>query len=142
MKSDEVSQAPPEERKPAQSDLATPEEHAIATGNGGVAHRWEITVSGASAGRRGRVARCSWQHEAASQLHGWREHALHTADPLLFPRADYLAALKAATEPFCAKVCPKTQALKDTPENQDRHGTYVPHRAALSPYGANAKAKA
>ena len=37
----------------------------------------------------------SARHLAATQAHGWSEHAQHTTDPLRIGKADYLAALEA-----------------------------------------------
>ncbi len=117
----------------AQSDLATPEEHAKATGN--LAPKPQ-TETAKTFGRKDKpqIVRLSWQHEAAAQLHGWRAHSSHSAEPLLITRAAYLAALKASAEPFCAKTCPKTGVVKDGPSARARHGHYEPHVPAMSPY--------
>lgn len=69
-------------------------------------------------GERGRPARDSWKHAAASNLHGWTAHAYHEGEPLRLSRGDYEAALAAATTL--------------TPVGPKGGPTYTPHPAALS----------
>jgi len=49
-----------------------------------------------------RQHRALWQHNAASSLHGWSDHAFHANAPMQLSRADYDAALKAASTPDAA----------------------------------------
>jgi hypothetical protein len=58
----------------------------------------------------------SREHLAAAQLHGWAAHPMHSAEPLLIKRDDYLKALEAAKSP------PKGAR------------EYVPHAAACSEF--------
>lgn len=57
----------------------------------------------------------TWQHNAASALHGWREHEHHAGAPIQLTGKAYRNALRAAAEPNAT-------------------GNYVPHPAALSPH--------
>lgn len=72
------------------------------------------------ADKRGRQHASVWQHNAASAVHGWAEHAHHEGAPMLLTGEDYYAALVAASQP-------------------DEKGNYVPHRAALSKHAPSAK---
>jgi len=104
----------------SQSDLLTPEELAELTGN------TRVDTEAFSFGGRPRTSIAySWQHEAAAQLHGWKDHAHHANESYRLTRIDYEAALKAAAEP-----------VKD-----ERTGVtdYQPHRAAMSQYAPAAK---
>jgi hypothetical protein len=75
--------------------------------------------SGAPAGE-------AWKHGAASALHGWELHKLHTGKPLKLDEATYKAAIEAST-----KMVPASHT--DTGKAIDNAYTYVPHQAALSP---------
>jgi hypothetical protein len=57
----------------------------------------------------------TWQHNAASALHGWREHEHHAGKPIQLTGKAYRNALRAAAEP-------------------DATGNYAPCQAALSPH--------
>jgi hypothetical protein len=70
---------------------------------------------------RGRQSPTSWKHAAAAALHGWAEHAHHEGAPMRMVRADYEAALAAAST---------------IPQGKN---AYAPHPAALSSHSANAK---
>lgn len=92
-----------------------PLKHAFATGNGRLI---DGVVAFGRAGEHpvpGKELEASWQHNAAEQLHGWKNHAHHEGKPIELTRADYLAALKAV-------------------ETADKAGNYTPHKAALSPH--------
>lgn len=93
------------------SELQTPEEHARALG-----HAQDVQEPfRMGGGRPGMKQSFSWKHGAAAQLHGWNAHKLHSAEPFKISRADYEAALDAATD-------------------ADGDGEYTPHPAALSEY--------
>lgn len=107
-------------RAPApEPDRLTPAELAELTGNV-TAARAGIRLNGASP-----EPAYSWQHEAASQLHGWKQHEHDAGEPLRMTRDDYEAALKAASEPV----------------TRNGRTDYEPHRAALSQYAPAAKDK-
>jgi hypothetical protein len=94
----------------------SPRGHAIATGNAPRLRKNQMTAQiNGSRVEIGSRARGSWQHESASMLHGWAEHLHHTGKPIEISRADYLAALEAATK-------------------TDKVGEYLPHQPALSPH--------
>jgi len=97
----------PPEQRPAASDLMSPREHALATGNGPPKRKSQWVGAGFS------PAYGSTAHEIAKALHGWADHEHEPGKPFQLSRADYLAAL-AATMPEV--------------------GNPVPHPAALSPY--------
>lgn len=104
----------------AQSDLLTPEELAELTGNATVER-----AAFAFGGQPRAATVYSWQHEAAAQLHGWKDHAHHANEPFRMTRLDYEAALKAAADPV----------------QDERTGVtdYQPHRAAMSQHAPAAK---
>lgn len=87
--------------------VATPEEHAQATGNT-MATKGRRTINGSS----GAVA-FSVAHMAAAQLHGWNAHAAATTEPFTLTRDAYEAALKCALEgkdahtEACSRFVPK-----------------------------------
>lgn len=62
------------------------------------------------------------EHNAAASLHGWKEHRLHTGEPLHLTAEDYEAAIVAARSPGV-------------------DGKYVPHQPALSPHNRHGFAK-
>jgi len=68
------------------------------------------------------VGQFLWQHEAAVVLHGWKLHAHHAGEPFRLSKADYEAALKAASE-------------------TNEKGEYTPHPAALSPHAPKTEPK-
>lgn len=70
--------------------LATPEEHAAATGNV-LELKSRRTIGGASLGSTYKPA-----HAAAAQLHGWEAHKAATVEPFKLTREAYVAALAAA----------------------------------------------
>ncbi len=121
-------------------DTATPEEHALATGNGPAGGELTLSFNGVQ-----ERARFSWQHEAASALHGWKDHEHDADEPMQLTRAAYLAALEAACEPEHAACCPKRGQVigdKDPAKNAQilaEHGQYAPAPEALSPYSHLAK---
>lgn len=109
--------------KPDADGLATPEEHAAATGNVSTVKPFVSRLNGKSTARKA----FSWQHNAAAALHGWAAHAHHEGQPIRLSREAYLAALKAAEAPV-----PISASSKVT--------DYVPHAAALSKHCPHAKA--
>lgn len=90
---------------PISDGLATPEEHAAATG--------QFFKRPAFTG--GQTQGAKPEYRAAAVLHGWTTHSLHTAEKLLITREAFDAALEAA-------------------QTADERGNYTPHRAACSPH--------
>jgi len=106
--------AAPAKKPPAAApgnELATPHEHAVATGNT-VTLRETIRLRGGVPGER---TGYSAAHAAAARLHGWQAHEYHANEPIRITREAYLAALEAASKP-------------------DDQGVYWPHAEALSPH--------
>lgn len=91
------------------TDLASPEAHARATGNV-IALRNRRTINGVGASETFTV-----KHQAAAQLHGWNAHKQATVVEFTLMRADYLAALEAAEKgeaphaDALSEYAPKTQ---------------------------------
>jgi len=106
----------PPEKKPEEKPDNSPRAHAVALGYAPRPRKNGLTASinGARV-EIGSRPRGSWQHEAASILHGWQEHLHHTGEHIQITRADYELALEAATK-------------------TDEAGNYVPHQPALSPH--------
>jgi hypothetical protein len=121
-KSSRGARAPdPPPTLPSADGLATPIDHARATGNvtrRAVDPRRTFVVS--LGGSRVPSETLSWQHRTAETLHGWRDHEYHAGAPIRITRQAYLAALDAITAP-------------------DKLGIYTPHAAALSPHAPIAK---
>jgi hypothetical protein len=111
-----ASEQKPEEKKPEQKPDNSPRAHAVALGYAPRPRKNGLTASinGARV-EIGSRPRGSWQHEAASILHGWQEHLHHTGEHIQISRADYELALEAATQ-------------------TNEAGVYVPHQPALSPH--------
>lgn len=134
----ETTSAPPK-AAPAEERLA-PAEHAKQTGNVQPFHG--LAVNGERA-----TERFSWQHAAAAQLHGWAEHEHHEGGPILLTRAEYAAALKAASEPVTRVLDDKgrpaaalnAKALAELKGKKPTRTTYEPHEGALSKHAACAK---
>lgn len=137
-----------EQAKPAPSSTATPEEHALATGN--VESEAESVRIG---GRPERRPVFSTAHKCAARLHGWDLHAYHEAEPIKLTRAAYEAALKAAMQPVTRLVIDGKKGPALTPEQVAEHTNsrapgkkgelvtdYEPHPAALSKHSPNYKA--
>lgn len=59
------------------------------------ADQWAEVYFPASA--TGRIHDERWKHAAASQLHGWGNHLIHTGSSVELTQADYEAALAAAS---------------------------------------------
>lgn len=82
----------------------------------------------------------TWQHAAAAQLHGWNQHKLDSADPLLLTHAEYEAALKVVEAPVARVVGKDGQkgrrlgAGEKLTEGESLSQDYEPHDAALSPF--------
>jgi hypothetical protein len=109
--------------------LNTPEELAALTGNV-QSVREGMRLGGRAGGQRQLF---SWQHEAASQLHGWKQHEHDAGEPFRLSREAYEAALKAASEPTQVAI-----TRDGTPTNVLE---YAPHRHALSPHAPAAKGR-
>lgn len=128
---------PPEQKPPtpaAASDVMTPREHAIATGNG-PKKRANVWTGPGFSRQMGSV-----EHETAKLLHGWNDHEHETGKPIELSRADYLAALK-ATHPDDELEMTEVEGKKTpkldrsgNPIVKKLAGNPVPHPAALSPY--------
>jgi len=111
--------APATEATPARTHF-TPDELAVLTGN--VAEAKGPIAFGEGARPKKQPA-YSWQHAAAAQLHGWNAHEHHAGSPIQLSRADYEAALAAASAPV-ATLMP----------NGLTRTVYEPHKPALSPH--------
>lgn len=91
-----------------ETDLATPEAHARATGNV-IPIKNRRTINGV-----GLSETFTCEHAAAAQDHGWNAHKLATVAELRMSRADYLAALDATSNgtqhgAALSEFAPKTQ---------------------------------
>lgn len=95
-------------------DLKTPAEWARVF-NQVRPHQLEQTSTKLNGKPFDQVGEFLWPHEAAAMLHGWALHEHHAGTPMKLSRADYEAALKAASQ-------------------TDSRGEYQPHVAALSPH--------
>jgi outer membrane biosynthesis protein TonB len=112
----EVKPDAPVEKKPEEKPDHSPRAHAIALGYAPRPRKNGLTASINGARIEiGSRPRGSWQHEAASILHGWQEHLHHTGEHIQISSADYELALEAATK-------------------TNEAGDYVPHQPALSPH--------
>lgn len=94
------------ERAP-DAEMRSPAEWARAKG------QW-VEFRGSVDPELGNGSHYTWQHAAASTLHGWDAHAYHEGAPLLLTERDYLAALDAAAP---AKGLPKLHK----PAASERH---------------------
>jgi hypothetical protein len=128
--------------------LATPEQHAIATGN---ARRYMPAVAFGGAGESPMPRETlgfSAEHAAAAALHGWALHEHQEGEPIKISADAYAEALKAAAHPVTRLVPANGKASepldaaavaefqKSRAANKSARGDlvtdYEPHDAALS----------
>lgn len=102
-------------------ELATPDEHAEATGN-----ILQLKPRRVINGKFTISATPTAAHMAAAQLHGWVSHQAATVTPFTLTREDYVAALTAAQE----GAAPHAPAVSPFAPNYDPVSAREPVAAA------------